>query len=31
MNVGNVTDFTLPNVSIDDYIFGVAAVDAAGH
>jgi hypothetical protein len=29
--VGNVTDFTLPNTLIDDLIFGVAAVDGAGH
>jgi hypothetical protein len=31
LTVGNVTEFTLPNVSIDDYVFGVAAVDAEGH
>jgi Peptidase family M28 len=31
LTIGNVTDFTLPNVSIDDYVFGVAALDAAGH
>jgi hypothetical protein len=29
--VGNVTEFTLPNVSIDDYVFGVAAISAGGH
>ena len=29
--VGNVTTFVLPNVSIDDYVFGVAAVSADGH
>ena len=29
--VGDVTRFTLPNVSIDDYVFGVAAVDASGN
>ena len=29
--VGNVTHFVLPNVSIDDYAFGVAAVGADGH
>jgi hypothetical protein len=29
--VGNVTRFTFPNVSIDDYVFGVAAVSADGH
>jgi hypothetical protein len=29
--VGNVTEMTLPNTLIDDLVFGVAAVDAAGH
>ncbi|MGE0042083.1 MAG: M20/M25/M40 family metallo-hydrolase [Vicinamibacterales bacterium] len=29
--VGNVTEFTMANVSIDDYIFGVAAIGAGGH
>ncbi len=29
--VGNVTNIVLPNMQIDDYVFGVAAVDAAGH
>lgn len=29
--VGNVTRFSFPNVSIDDYVFGVAAVSAEGH
>jgi peptidase M28-like protein len=29
--VGNVTGVVLPNMQIDDYVFGVAAVDAAGH
>lgn len=29
--VGNVTQFVLPNVSIDDYVFGVAAVGADGN
>jgi hypothetical protein len=29
--VGNVTQFVLPNVSIDDYVFGVAAVGSDGH
>jgi hypothetical protein len=29
--VGNVTEFRLPNTLIDDLVFGVAAVDAAGH
>jgi len=31
MLVGNVTEITLPNTLIDDLVFGVAAVDAAGH
>ena len=26
--VGNVTEFVLPNLSIDDYVFGVAAIGA---
>jgi len=30
-NVGNVTTFSFKNVSKDDWIFGVRAVDAAGH
>ena len=29
--VGNVTEFVLPSVSIDDFVFGVAAVGATGH
>jgi hypothetical protein len=29
--VGNVTNIVLPNMQIDDYVFGVAAVDARGH
>ncbi len=29
--VGNVTNAVLPNMQIDDYVFGVAAVDATGH
>ncbi len=29
--VGSVTGVILPNMQIDDYIFGVAAIDAAGH
>lgn len=29
--VGNVTEFTLPHISIDDYVFGVAAVGPGGH
>ena len=31
MLVGNVTEATLTNTLIDDLVFGVAAVDAAGH
>lgn len=31
MAVGNVTEIVLPNVSIDDYVFGVAAVGPGGH
>jgi hypothetical protein len=29
--VANVTNLVLPNMQIDDYVFGVAAIDAAGH
>jgi hypothetical protein len=29
--VGNVTDVVLPGVSIDDWVFGVAAIGADGH
>ena len=29
--VGNVTRFVMPNVSIDDYVFGVAAIGADGN
>lgn len=29
--VGAVTEFVLPNVSIDDYVFGVAAIGADGN
>jgi Zn-dependent M28 family amino/carboxypeptidase len=29
--VGNVTEYTLENVIIDNYFFGVAAVDTEGH
>jgi hypothetical protein len=29
--VGNVTNVVFPNMQIDDYVFGVAAVDAQGH
>jgi hypothetical protein len=28
---GNVTELVLPSVSIDDFVFGVAAVDGDGH
>jgi Peptidase family M28 len=31
IDAGNVTEYTLHDISIDDYVFGVAAVDAAGH
>src|SRR5258705_4335175 len=29
--VGNVTEYVLPHLNIDDWVFGVAAVDAGGH
>jgi hypothetical protein len=29
--VGNVTQFVLPNVLIDDFVFGVSAIGPAGH
>ena len=29
--VGNVTEFVLPQLNIDDLVFGVAAVGAGGH
>ena len=29
--MGDVTELVLPGVSIDDYVFGVAAVAAGGH
>lgn len=29
--VGNVTEFVLPQVSIDDFVFGVSAIGADGH
>ena len=29
--VGSVTEYTFPHMNIDDWVFGVAAVDAAGH
>jgi hypothetical protein len=31
LTVGNVTEHTFPHANIDDWVFGVAAVDAAGH
>ena len=31
ITVGNVTEYTLPKMNIDDWVFGVAAIDAAGH
>jgi hypothetical protein len=31
VNVGNVTEFVMPSLSIDDYVFGVAAVGADGN
>jgi hypothetical protein len=31
VRVGNVTSIILPNMQIDDYVFGVAAIDAGGH
>ena len=31
MALGDVAEALLPDVSIDDYVFGVAAVDASGH
>jgi hypothetical protein len=31
MFVGNVTEYVLPHANIDDWVFGVAAVDADGH
>ena len=31
MFVGNVTEYTLPHMNIDDWVFGVAAVDSDGH
>ena len=29
--VGNVTEYVFPHANIDDWVFGVAAVDAQGH
>jgi hypothetical protein len=31
LTVGSVTEYTFPKMNIDDWVFGVAAVDAAGH
>ena len=31
VRVGNVTSVILPNMQIDDYVFGVAAIDGGGH
>ncbi len=31
VRVGNVTTLILPNMQIDDYVFGVASIDAGGH
>lgn len=31
LEVGNVTEFVLKDVSIDDYVFGVAAIGPGGH
>jgi hypothetical protein len=31
LSVGNVLEYTLPRMNIDDWVFGVSAVDAAGH
>jgi hypothetical protein len=31
VRVGNVTSLILPNMQIDDFVFGVAAIDAGGH
>ena len=29
--VGNVTEYVMPHANVDDWVFGVAAVDADGH
>ncbi len=29
--VGNVTEYTMPHMNVDDWVFGVAAVDSDGH
>lgn len=31
LTVGNVTSLLLPGIQIDDHVFGVAAIDGAGH
>jgi hypothetical protein len=31
LSVGSVTEYTFPKMNIDDWVFGVAAVDAQGH
>lgn len=31
LRVGNVTDVVFPHMNIDDWVFGLAAVDAQGH
>jgi hypothetical protein len=31
LRVGNLTSILLPNMQIDDYVFGIAAIDAVGH
>ena len=31
VSVGNVVEYTMPHMNIDDWVFGVAALDAAGH
>ena len=31
VRVGNVTSLLMPNMQIDDYVFGVASIDAGGH
>ena len=31
LTVGSVTEYTFPKMNIDDWVFGVAAIDAAGH
>ena len=31
ITVGSVTEYTFPRMNIDDWVFGVAALDAAGH